>query len=367
MVKIRIRAIGDIHMFKDINYMEEYMKDLYSFADKLDEDKIDMLVLNGDTLDAVFTKSDIRLVNAIKVINYIIEKCIKNNTIFCMLKGTNTHDGKIVSIIKEIYKNEELVNCFEDITYKTINGIVFRFVPELYYATYEEFKRDVFYMMADITFFHGTVEGVIPQIKRHKDMTSLPNSVLIRKEDLMSKTRLFSAGSHIHEKIIIDNKIFYINSYSSISFSDLNDKKGYVDFTVNLNMNSFLYEYKINHNSRDYVEYIFEIENMDESTIKNKVAHIISNINKRVVRIKLKGQKIDTYKKLLIEQLIKGYNIKIEIDKVIDKIEEKKIDTYYTKSEVSNIDKIQQIAKEEFSLELDKKYIEDIVMKGPDV
>lgn len=354
-------------MFKDINYMDEYMKDLYSFADKLEEDGINMLVLNGDTLDAVFTKSDIRLVNAIKVINYIIEKCLKNDIIFCMLKGTNTHDGKIVSIIEEIYKNEDLVLCFENVTYKLIDGIMFRFIPELYYPTYEEFKRDVFHSMADITFFHGTVEGVIPQIKRHKDMTSLPNSVLIKREDLISKTRLFCAGSHIHEKIIIDNKIFYINSYSSSSFSDLNDKKGYVDFTVNSSINSFVYEYKINHNSRDYMEYIFEIENMDENIIKNKVAHIISNIKNRVIRIKLKGQVIDTYKKLLIENLIKGYNIKVEVDKVIEKIEEKKIDTYYTKSEVSNIDKIQKIAKDEFSLDLDKKYIEDIVMKGPDV
>ena len=364
---MRIRVIGDIHMFKDINYMETYMKDLYSFADQLEKDKIDMLVLNGDTLDAIFTKADIRFVNAMKVINYIIEKCIRNDIVFCMLKGTNTHDGKIVSIIKDIYRHEELVRCYEDITYETIDGVVFRFIPELYYPTYEEFKKDVFYTMADITFFHGTVEGVIPQIKRHKNLTSLPNSVLIRREDLIAKTRLFSAGSHIHERINIDNKIFYINSYSSSSFSDLDDEKGYMDFTINSKVDTFAYEYKLNPNSRDYVEYEFYIEDMDENTIKNKVAHILSNMYNRVVRIKLKGDNIETYKKLLIENLIKGYNIKIEVEKKVIKAEEKKTDTYYTKSDVSNIDKIKKIAKDEFSVDFDNKFIEDIVMKGPDV
>lgn len=364
---MKIRVIGDIHMFSDMTDMPRYINDLISFADNLITDPCDLLILNGDTLDSYkYYSSDIRLINAVKVVSYIIEKCIQTDTVFCMLKGTESHDGGIVSLMQESYKNYKNIKFYSNISYEIIDGIVFRFIPELYYGNYEDFKRDVFSRMADVTFFHGSVDGVIPYIKEEDNITNLPLSVLIKEEDLIKSTRLFSAGSHIHKRINIKDKIFYVNSYNTNTFADVDDNKGFMDFYIDQTLNTFVYEYRINPNARKFVKYKFN--NLEEYTIddiKNRISFIISERENKVIKLEIKTNDSNDslYKISLIRQLVEKYGIKVDTD-----IEKKEVVienlSYYTDKSISDIDKINKIAKEKYDYSFDETYLNDVLVKG---
>lgn len=365
---MRIRTYADLHLYYDKDEMDRYnSEELHDLKENLLNDPPDLLVFCGDLCHRSYKADDIRFTNIIKFITDVINICKAKSIPFRIIQGTSTHDGKIVAILKDIYKNEPLVGAFTNVAYEDFNGLIIRYLPEPYYASYEEFKRKTFSKRADITFFHGTIDGVIPMLKNNENVTNLPKAVIMKKEDFINNTRLFSAGGHIHRHINIDNKIFYINSLTTHNFSDINNVKGYMEFTIDNNKN-WEYKYVENHKAPKYLDYT--IDNI-EMKLKEDLKKILGNImlmidSKDKVRFTLKGEMtVEGISNVqYITSMMKKYNVKI-ITKYTDlKVDDKEevITDYFLDPSISIAEKIQKIYKEH-NLDISIKEIEKFISR----
>ena len=202
---MKIRAYADLHLYYRREDMDRYNnEELSELKKELFNNPPDLLVFCGDLCHTTYKSDDIRFINIIKFITQIVDICKRKNVQFRILQGTSSHDGKIVSIIKNIFKNESHVKAFTEVEYENFNGTIIRYLPEPYFDTYQNFYDYAFTQMADITFFHGSIDKVLPQLTQKDNVTNLPKAIVMKQEDLLANTRLFSAGGHIHKHFDIE-------------------------------------------------------------------------------------------------------------------------------------------------------------------
>lgn len=353
---MNIRVYSDLHLFYDKDDMNRYIyTELNDLKNELLNNPPDYLVFCGDLCHKPYKSDDIRFINIINFITDVVNICTLKNINFRIIQGTSTHDGKIIQLLKYIFRDKPNVICFTEVGYEDVNGYVFRYLPESYFGKYESFYEYAFSKVADITFFHGSVDGVLPMVTQKDNITNLPKSIVIKREDLINNTRLFSVGGHIHKYINLDNKIFYTNSLTTHNFSDIDNVKGYMEFNLDDNYN-WDYKYIRNDKAPKYVDY--RIDNLQDKT-KDELTGLISNLlinlnSKDKVRLSLYGiiTKNSITNLSYIKSITKKYNTKI-----ISKLKEYNIDNkenideigFYTDSSVDIVDKIYKMAKEEFN------------------
>ncbi len=367
---IKIRAYADLHLFHDLNTMDDYINnELNDIINQMMTNKVDLIVFCGDLAHTTYQSSDRRFIEILNFVKRIVEVAEKTGTLIRIIQGTSSHDGKIVDILKLMFKDYSIIKCINKVKYEKIGDVVIRYLPECYFATYSEFSAYAFSRLADITFFHGSVEGVIPMLQQKDSVTNLPKSVVISRNDLLQKTTLFSAGGHIHKHINLNGKIFYINSLTAHNFSDVGDIKGYMEFEVNDDL-SFKYIYIENFKGVKYID--IPIENINTKN-KEEIRSLISNLMltykpKDNIRFILTGiRNIEAMSNIaFIKSLTTKYNIKIK-----DKLEEPEIvniidedSDYYIDKSISIVDKIYKILIDTKHVTIDKKIIEDIILKG---
>ena len=216
---MKIRAYADLHLFFDNNDMERYINnELHDLIHNIMDNKVDMIVFCGDLAHTTYQSSDKRFINILNFVKNVINVATKTKTQVRIIQGTTSHDGRIVEILNLMFSDSPVLKCITSVTYEHIDGLILRYLPESYFASYTEFKSYAFSKPADITFFHGMVEGTMPMIQQKDSVTNLPKSVVISQSDLIQNTTHFSAGGHIHKHINFNNKIFYIkNSYNIIN------------------------------------------------------------------------------------------------------------------------------------------------------
>lgn len=365
---MRIRAYADLHLYYNKDEIERYNnEELMELHNTLIQDPPDMLVFCGDLCHMTYKSDDPRFIHIIRFITKVVDICRSKNIQFRIIQGTSTHDGKIVSILKDIFKNERHVRCFTSVAYEDINGLLIRYLPEPYFGTYVEFKRYAFDRPADITFFHGSVDGVLPMLTQKDNVTNLPKSVVIKQEDLLNYTRLFSAGGHIHKHVDLKGKIFYINSLTTHNFSDINNIKGYMEF--NINDGKYEYKYIRNNNAPKYFDYeIKDIHLKMKEDIRAIIGNILLNLNsKDKVRFTITGDMtLEAISNVaFIRSLMKKYNIKIITkynEAIPENMESEDID-YYTDPSISVIDKIKKLSMDEFGMDISQDEIKKFIRK----
>lgn len=361
---MKIRTYADLHLYVNKDDMDRYNKEeLTILKNELIDNPPDVLVFCGDLTHTPYRSDDIRFINVIKFITDVVNITRAKNIQFRIIQGTSTHDGKIINILEKIFKNEKHFKSYREVGYENINNLVIRFLPEPYFDTYQNFREYAFDRKADITFFHGTVSGLLPVIRQLDNVTNLPKSVVIDRYDLMKYTNLFSAGGHIHKYINIDNKIFYINSLTTHNFSDINNIKGYMEFDIDVNSHKWHYKYIENDKAPKYMDY--KIDNVDK-LLKEDIKKIVGNIMLlNGVRDKLRF----TISGLLTREaitnvsylrtILKKYDIKIitkyEEVKTIKEVEED--NEFFMDDSISYAKKISKIVKNDFNRELSEERI----------
>ena len=363
---MRIRAYADLHLFKDKETMNRYIsEELNDLVMKLMDDPPDMLIFAGDLTHTSYQSDDIRFLETIKFITKVVTICETNKIYFRMIQGTASHDGKIVEMLKTLFIDSKYCRFFTSVAYEDFNGYIIRYLPESYFGTYSEFQSYAFDKPADMTFFHGSVDGVIPYVKQKDSITNLPKSIVIQQKDLINNTRLFSAGGHIHQHINLQDKIFYINSLTTMSFSDIDNIKGYMEFT--LDKYDWDWIYVPNYNAPKYLDFI--IENIHMKPLE-EMKSILSNLllkvsSKDYIRFTITGERNSTglANLSLLKTYVKKYNIKIKTEMNDTELEEKLTDdiNYYTDKSVSNIDKIKRLASDLYGVDLEDEEIERMI------
>ena len=362
---MRIRVYADLHLYISNDDIDRYdTTELLDLKNLLYTDPVDMLIFAGDLTHKVYSTDDRRFVNTMRFISSVRDACLATNTKFRIIKGTTTHEGKVIDVLDKLYDNDPVLKCFTKVGYENINGLVFRYLPEPYFDNYTNFYQYAFSQPADITIFHGTINGVIPYLKKTDNPTNLPKSVIIESNDLINNTRLFSVGGHIHRHINIDNKIFYVNSLTTHNFSDIDNIKGFMEFIVQDNK-SWEYKYIENHKAPAYHRII--IENVHTKR-KEYLRSLIGNNMLRMksidrIEFVLTGlRSIEGLSNLeFIKALTKKYRVKItqklEDDETIE--DHKDVD-FFADQSISIIDKIQKLTEEQ-GLVLTKEEIGDYI------
>ncbi len=349
---MRIRVYADLHLYISNDDIDRYdTTELLDLKNLLYTDPVDMLVFAGDLTHKVYSTDDRRFVNTMRFISSVRDTCLATNTKFRIIKGTTTHEGKVIEVLDKLYDNDPVLKCFTKVGYENINGLVFRYLPEPYFDNYTNFYQYAFSQPADITIFHGTINGVIPYLKKTDNPTNLPKSVIIESNDLINNTRLFSVGGHIHRHINIDNKIFYVNSLTTHNFSDIDNIKGFMEFIVQDNK-SWEYKYIENHKAPAYHRII--IENVHTKR-KEDLRSLIGNNMLRMksidrIEFVLTGlRSIEGLSNLeFIKALTKKYRVKITQKLEDDEsIEEHKDVDFFADQSISIIDKIQKLTEEQ--------------------
>lgn len=349
---MRIRVYADLHLYISNDDIDRYdTTELLDLKNLLYTDPVDMLIFAGDLTHKVYSTDDRRFVNTMRFISSVRDACLATNTKFRIIKGTTTHEGKVIDVLDKLYDNDPVLKCFTKAGYENINGLVLRYLPEPYFDNYTNFFQYAFSQPADITIFHGTINGVIPYLKKTDNPTNLPKSVIIESNDLINNTRLFSVGGHIHRHINIDNKIFYVNSLTTHNFSDIDNIKGFMEFIIRDNK-SWEYKYIENHKAPAYHRII--IENVHTKR-KEDLRSLIGNNMLRMksidrIEFVLTGlRSIEGLSNLeFIKALTKKYRVKItqklEDDETIE--EHKDVD-FFADQSISIIDKIQKLTEEQ--------------------
>lgn len=362
---MRIRVYADLHLYISNDDIDRYdTTELLDLKNLLYTDPVDMLIFAGDLTHKVYSTDDRRFVNTMRFISSVRDACLATNTKFRIIKGTTTHEGKVIDVLDKLYDNDPVLKCFTKVGYENINGLVFRYLPEPYFDNYTNFFQYAFSQPADITIFHGTINGVIPYLKKTDNPTNLPKSVIIESNDLINNTRLFSVGGHIHRHINIDNKIFYVNSLTTHNFSDIDNIKGFMEFIVQDNK-SWEYKYIENHKAPAYHRII--IENVHTKR-KEDLRSLIGNNMLRMksidrIEFVLTGlRSIEGLSNLeFIKALTKKYRVKITQKLEDDEsIEENKDVDFFADQSISIIDKIQKLTEEQ-GLVLTKEEICDYI------
>ena len=349
---MRIRVYADLHLYISNDDIDRYdTTELLDLKNLLYTDPVDMLIFAGDLTHKVYSTDDRRFVNTMRFISSVRDACLATNTKFRIIKGTTTHEGKVIDVLDKLYDNDPVLKCFTKAGYENINGLVLRYLPEPYFDNYTNFFQYAFSQPADITIFHGTINGVIPYLKKTDNPTNLPKSVIIESNDLINNTRLFSVGGHIHRHINIDNKIFYVNSLTTHNFSDIDNIKGFMEFIIRDNK-SWEYKYIENHKAPAYHRII--IENVHTKR-KEDLRSLIGNNMLRMksidrIEFVLTGlRSIEGLSNLeFIKALTKKYRVKITQKLEDDEtIEEHKDVYFFADQSISIIDKIQKLTEEQ--------------------
>lgn len=357
---MKIRTYADLHLYYNKDDMDRYNnEELLELKKELIDNPPDLLVFCGDLSHTPYKSDDIRFINTISFITQIVQICKAKNVQFRILQGTSSHDGKIVSILKTIFKSEPHVKCFTKIDYEDINGITIRYLPEPYFDTYQSFKEYTFTRVADITFFHGSIDGVIPMLRQTDNVTSLPKAVVMKQSDLLEYTTLFSAGGHIHRHYNLANgRIFYINSLTTHNFSDIDNIKGYMEFNIDTDNKSYTYEYIKNFKAPKFLDYkIDDIHLLYKEDLKSIISNLMLQSEKKDnIRFTITGEM--THEAIsnvnFIRTIMKKYNIKI-ITKYSEVLSEKELSEnvdYFTDESISIEEKIRKIANEEYHLDI---------------
>lgn len=253
---MRIINISDLHIspyknpydyYNELSFIIDYIDDIY-----LKNNKLDMLVFNGDFFDEFYSASSAEINVASTFITNIYKRAHNYGFNIFFLKGTYSHGDSQLSIYKPIF--DERVRFVENVSYFEVCGAIVRFIPEYYSATYEELEEKAFKDMADITFMHGTIEGC-GIFAKQSGASQVKNAQVIKIADLRNSTRIFTVAGHIHNRNQIAEDIWYTGSYTSSSFSDAGTKKGFDDITVDLDLGTYEVKHVINRSARNFKIY----------------------------------------------------------------------------------------------------------------
>lgn len=372
---IKIKAYGDMHLFFKLEEKDRYMIELTKMKEDIMNAKdLDMLVFCGDLMHTNYNMDNPVMIDIFNFVTDIVQICKKKNIIFRNIKGTSSHDCQIVECLDRIYKNDSPNIRFiyepeiEELHFND-GDLTIRWMPETYVdeTKYKEIIENIFNVYTDVTFFHGSIGSIAENVfKMDIKPTILPKSMILPDDLLIRSNRYFTAGGHVHSPISIDNKIFYINSYTTHNFGDKTEK-GHMEFYIYPRESRFEFKRIQNILAPRYITTrINDIEKSDiieiEKFIKTHILETKLNFNDKL-KFRIYGTAgVEASKNIAyIQELCMPYkNIIIEprLEYVIETKDDDPID--YQDMNITVEDKIYNLYKENYG-DVDINVIKDIL------
>ena len=234
----KILITSDLHFERIEEGLIPKIKDYIKAT--IEKHRPNIFCIAGDTVDDANLRAETsEFAQLVSFIDDIAKFCKEKNTLFIVLRGTPSHDGKVMENVSKILNNFIYVDEMQN---ANIQGISMLLVPELYYSKYELFKADLDkFHKSDVVIFHGMMDFAIPALNQIDSKFNMGRSIVVNSKDFIDKARYCVVGGHVHSDLSFKN-IYYTNRIINERGHSA-ENKGYGLKLITLYEYDYKYEY----------------------------------------------------------------------------------------------------------------------------
>lgn len=236
-MKYRGLVIADVHIgaVKPIERAYKEIKDLFLSYIENHGEEIDFIIICGDFFNNKRYLNDMISKMAYKVLYELLSLCKKYKIKLRIVYGTESHECNqydILESFKEDFDVRIIRRVTEEALFEDLNVL---YLPEEIVSNQEEYYQDYFSNrdQYDYVFGHGIIREVMKEaslsIENKKNSKRHVPIFKSSELDKITKGEVYFGHYHIHTNI--QDKIFYVGSYSRWMFGE-EEEKGFYDILV---------------------------------------------------------------------------------------------------------------------------------------
>ena len=252
-MKYKILAISDIHWgaVEAKRLYDNLQLVLNTIRIMVEVDRLDLVVICGDYFDYKLSLNSKSSLLAITWMDELYKLCIQHSIKIRIVKGTHEHDNNQLEAFRSY--ESEMYKIFNTNTLEeTLPGLTCLYCPDENIPT-KEYKQTYIQNLvggADIGFFHGSFDIVLPDIVvQHSEETNARN-VIFPFAEFSSLIKGPMISGHWHNGSF-NNPLIYTGSFDRWAFGE-EDPKGFL--LVQYDTETYEYSYQLveNTNARKF-------------------------------------------------------------------------------------------------------------------
>lgn len=250
--------------------------------DKINEmESLDFVIICGDFFDHKFYLQDNNSIYSYKMLNMLIDVCRQKHTKIRIVYGTESHECNqydMLSLLK-LYDDIKVIKFVEE--EYLFDDLKVLYLPEEHIFDKNDYYKEYFNKVNeyDYIFGHGVIkEGMTEaaiHIENKSDSSKRKRVPVFTSGELSRICKGQVYFGHYHINVKIDDKVFYIGSFSRWKFGE-EGRKGY--YILNCNTKKDIYE-------NTYVEntladpYISVFIGYEDDMYKNDISNMIESLD----------------------------------------------------------------------------------------
>lgn len=231
---MKLFTIADIHIGANLDEQLLYNQLSDLFISKILKEKPDVVAVLGDVSDKILTINSKAGKIYFKFNDELMESCESVGASLIYLNGTKSHDEDQLSVIE--MRSKKFTNLdvrfYRRLTSDLIKGVRFLMVPEEYIKDKDSYFDKIFNDgIYDCILMHGVIDKVTVIAKNQSSEKTHPNAPVFILDDLYNICKGPIISGHIHSHMFIDNKFFYVGSFTRWKFGE-EETKGFMIFDI---------------------------------------------------------------------------------------------------------------------------------------
>ena len=276
-------VIADVHVgaFDVKRQRKEYLE---MFIDHIKNmDQLDFVVICGDFFDHKFFLNDKESYHAYAMLEELIMVCKEKRALIRIVYGTESHECNQYDILEvmSLYDNIQVIKCVEE--EELLPGLNVLYLPEEHIEDKESYYHDYFEepKKYDYVFGHGIIREVMKEAVLHMSTSkSKRKKVPVFSSGELSRIcrgQVYFGHYHINENI--EDKVFYIGSFSRWQFGE-EKPKGYYELSCDLNKHKYKNKFIENTMAETYqtIRYGYESEVFNNEEKRNQILNRMDDL-----------------------------------------------------------------------------------------
>lgn len=309
-----------------------YNDELSEALDYLLESDLDLITIAGDLFDTIYKADSLEVNITMKFIHQLINIAAGKDAKVRFIKGTESHDYDQLKLFENYVDDRRYdVKIFNEPHIEFIENLdlKIKYIPEVIVPDYNKFANEFLSQQSDVTIFHGLIKDVTPIMEKGN------KTVIIHPDDLRDYTNLYTVCGHIHERTLIKNDLWYTGSFSTKSYTDADEEKGFDHITIEDNLKDYAVNFVENKNCHKYkiIDATEDFNRLTQDALKAKFYELSRNTKtKEKIRIDVDISKLNETKLRNLEFIqvkfrntfdFKGYNKDLDSneEEIQDKVE----------------------------------------------
>lgn len=243
-MKYNIVVLADLHRsILEPEIQDDRSEYIFTFLDMFSlEDKIDMIVIDGDFWDSKMLLNSKSAISGIKWMNRLYDKAIEIGvTKFRIVKGTEDHDNSQLEAFRSMEDDNGFFKIFNTtISEETLPGLKCIYCPDetMCNTDYKDTYINEMLSGNQIGFFHGSFDIILPEILQ----TTAQSQKNVVYEYLLWEKLIDGpmVAGHWHDGKVYDNLI-YVGSNDCWKFNE-DEPKGFGFIQYDTDTSKYFYQ-----------------------------------------------------------------------------------------------------------------------------